>query len=51
MGDGYIDGDIIVCPWHGWSYDIKTGVSPANPVAKLATFKVKIEDTHIFIDV
>ena len=25
----------IVCPWHGFEYDIKTGVHPGRPSAKL----------------
>lgn len=22
---GYADGQIVVCPWHGWEFDIATG--------------------------
>ena len=25
----------IVCPWHGFEYDIKTGVHPGRPAARL----------------
>lgn len=24
--EGEIERDIVTCPWHGWSYDIRTGV-------------------------
>ncbi len=24
---GKLDGNIITCPWHGWKYDIRTGLS------------------------
>jgi nitrite reductase (NADH) small subunit/3-phenylpropionate/trans-cinnamate dioxygenase ferredoxin subunit len=24
--EGFIAGEIVTCPWHGWSYQIKTGV-------------------------
>jgi nitrite reductase/ring-hydroxylating ferredoxin subunit len=24
--DGQIDDDVVTCPWHGWSYDIRSGV-------------------------
>jgi nitrite reductase/ring-hydroxylating ferredoxin subunit len=24
-------GEILVCPWHGWEFDIKTGRSVFNP--------------------
>jgi nitrite reductase (NADH) small subunit len=24
--EGPIDRGIVTCPWHGWSYDIRTGI-------------------------
>ena len=24
--DGDIEGGVVTCPWHGWSYDIRTGI-------------------------
>jgi nitrite reductase/ring-hydroxylating ferredoxin subunit len=24
--DGEIDRGVVTCPWHGWSYDIRTGI-------------------------
>ena len=24
--DGEIEGGVVTCPWHGWSYDIRTGI-------------------------
>jgi 3-phenylpropionate/trans-cinnamate dioxygenase ferredoxin subunit len=29
------DGEIIRCPWHGWEFDLTTGLSITNPVRKL----------------
>lgn len=25
------DGQILVCPWHGWEFDVRTGDSVFNP--------------------
>ena len=25
LGDGRLDGDYIVCPWHNCAYDVRTG--------------------------
>lgn len=25
LGDGPIEGQVVVCPWHGWQFDITTG--------------------------
>ena len=26
LGEGRLDGDYIVCPWHGWKFHRRTGV-------------------------
>jgi len=26
LGDGRLDGDYIICPWHGWKFHRRTGV-------------------------
>ncbi|MBA3271140.1 MAG: Rieske 2Fe-2S domain-containing protein [Acidobacteria bacterium] len=24
--DGPVEGHVVTCPWHGWSYDIRSGI-------------------------
>ena len=24
--EGPLDGGVVTCPWHGWSYDVRTGI-------------------------
>jgi nitrite reductase/ring-hydroxylating ferredoxin subunit len=33
----------IVCPWHGFEYDIRTGVHPGRPSARL--IRVAVEES------
>lgn len=47
VGEGDVEGTIITCPWHGWSFDIPTGVSTINPAAKLTKYEVKVEGADI----
>ncbi|MAG46988.1 non-heme iron oxygenase ferredoxin subunit [archaeon] len=49
--DGSLEEENIVCPWHGWKYNIKTGVSPVNADAKVNTYNVKIEDNEVKIEI
>jgi nitrite reductase (NADH) small subunit len=30
LADGLLDDDVIVCPLHGYTYDLKTGVETSN---------------------
>jgi nitrite reductase (NADH) small subunit len=51
LGQGNIDGDHLVCPWHAWEYDCRTGVNDYDENVKLAAFPVKIEGDDILVDV
>lgn len=43
VGEGELEGEIVTCPWHGWQFDIRTGVSPHNPAAKVNIYPVVVE--------
>ena len=51
LGQGTIEGDKLVCPWHGWQWDPKTGQAAHNPAAKLAIYPLKIENGEVMIEV
>jgi nitrite reductase/ring-hydroxylating ferredoxin subunit len=41
----------IVCPWHGYEFDIRTGVHPGNAKARLRKVKVAVTDGDVVIAV
>jgi nitrite reductase/ring-hydroxylating ferredoxin subunit len=43
------EGEIIRCAWHGWEFDIRTGVSLVDPQVKARTFPVTVEDDKIYV--
>ena len=49
LGEGSLEGAVVTCPWHGWQYDVTTGVSPVNPTAKVPSFPVKIEGEIVYV--
>ena len=51
LGEGMLDGDVVTCPWHGWRFNVKTGVSPVNPAAKINTLKTKVEGDKVLVEV
>ncbi|HET6466529.1 MAG TPA: Rieske 2Fe-2S domain-containing protein, partial [Nitrospiria bacterium] len=26
LGEGMLEGEDVICPWHSWKYNVKTGV-------------------------
>jgi len=51
LGQGNLEGNLLVCPWHAWEYDCRTGINDGDENVKLDTFPVKIEGDDILIDV
>jgi nitrite reductase (NADH) small subunit/3-phenylpropionate/trans-cinnamate dioxygenase ferredoxin subunit len=49
LSEGAVDGTMVTCPWHGWQYDVKTGVSETNPSVKVKTYEVKTDGSSILI--
>ena len=50
LGQGVIENGKIICPWHGWAWDPKTGQA-GPPDAKIAVYPVKIENGDVLIDI
>jgi len=51
LGEGELEGCVVTCPWHGWQYDVKTGMSETNPAIKVKTYEVKTEDSAVMVSV
>ncbi len=44
------DGEVLACPWHGFEFDLNTGVEmfQANP-AKLLMFPARVENGNVVV--
>lgn len=51
LGQGVLDGKIVLCPWHAWGYDVTTGRSDVNEELKVPRYEVKVEDGLVFVRV
>jgi nitrite reductase/ring-hydroxylating ferredoxin subunit len=51
LGQGSLEGAIVMCPWHAWTYDVTTGVSTVNPSLKVASYPVKVEEGAVYVKV
>jgi nitrite reductase/ring-hydroxylating ferredoxin subunit len=51
LAQGFIRGDVVTCPWHGWQFDVTTGRHCLNPQLCQPSFPVTIEGDDIFVDV
>ena len=47
--EGWLDGNAVVCPWHGYEYSIKTGRHQGNSRMRLRQAKLKIVGSEIYV--
>ncbi len=51
LAEGFLDGSVVTCPWHGWQYDVTSGQCPGRPDTKVRSFPVKIEGGDVLIEI
>lgn len=51
LGEGMIENGKVVCPWHGWAWDPKTGEAAQNANAKVAVYPLKIENGDVLVEI
>ena len=51
LHEGPIQEGAVVCPWHLWQFNLKTGLSPVNALSKVHVYKTRVEGSDIFVEV
>lgn len=47
LGQGMVENGKIICPWHAWTFDVKTGVAEHSPQVKVEVYEVKVEGEDV----
>jgi len=51
LARGRLDGGELICPWHLWRFDARTGRSCwPEGYTRVAQYAVKVEDGQILVD-
>lgn len=50
LSEGFVDGHQLVCPWHGWRYDVRNGTTD-HPNADVRTYPAVVRDGEVLIAV
>jgi nitrite reductase (NADH) small subunit len=51
LGQGWIEGESVVCPWHSWTFNVKTGEAEFPVHERVAVFPVRLEGEDVLVDV
>jgi nitrite reductase/ring-hydroxylating ferredoxin subunit len=50
LSRGWLEGDEVVCPLHGYRFDLKTGACSTDPKLKARTFKLVAQGDHFTVE-
>ena len=46
--DGWVEDHVLICPWHGWRYDVRDGTTD-HPRSDVKTYPVAVRDGEVFV--
>ena len=49
LSSGRLEGCIITCPWHGWTYDVRTGLPDHPGGHSVSAYEVRVEGNDILV--
>ncbi len=46
----FVEGDVhVICPWHGFEFNLRTGRHPGDFPTQLKGFKTKVKDGKVYV--
>jgi nitrite reductase/ring-hydroxylating ferredoxin subunit len=52
LSAGALIGETVTCPWHGWTYSVRTGKSVVPPVGlRIPVYPVVIAGDDVLIEI
>ena len=49
LGEGALQGTKVLCPYHGWAFDVTTGACETNASSSIDVFEVQIKDDAVCV--
>jgi nitrite reductase/ring-hydroxylating ferredoxin subunit len=49
LAEGQLHGPVVVCPWHGWEYNVSDGKCVGDPRSCLPTYECKVQDGAVLV--
>jgi nitrite reductase (NADH) small subunit len=51
LGHGSLQGNVVTCPWHGWSFDVTSGKVAGSQSAGVASYPVELRGEDVYVDI
>ena len=50
LGQGWMEGEAVVCPWHSWAFNVKTGIAEYPEKERVEVFPIRVEGEDVLVD-
>jgi nitrite reductase (NADH) small subunit len=50
LGQGSLHGNVVTCPWHGWSFDVTSGSVIPDQTPGVACYPVQLRGEDLYVD-
>src|SRR5947209_4264367 len=51
LGQGLIEDGKIICPWHGWAFDLASGAAAHDETKRARIFRTRWDDDMLLITI
>ena len=51
LGQGWIEGEAVICPWHSWAFHAKTGVAEYPAGERVKVFPLRVDGEDVLVDI
>jgi nitrite reductase (NADH) small subunit len=49
LHEGEVEGTVLTCPWHGWTFDLETGECGESEEMNLQRYPVRIDGDDVIV--
>jgi nitrite reductase/ring-hydroxylating ferredoxin subunit len=49
LGEGFLDGAQVSCPWHNYTFDVTTGENVVSADLKVERYEVRVVDGQVCV--
>ncbi len=50
LAGGWLEGEVVVCPWHGYDFDLATGRCRVDGDMAVAVYPVRVVNGEVEVD-
>ena len=50
LGEGWIEGNAVLCPWHAWAFDVTTGEAQEPEHAQVRVYPIRVEGDDLLVN-